>query len=191
MSLNQRANQKTHTGATVMSAARFSELHADCRSRLLNSMTGIVRNRDTAEDITAMAFSKAFQKRSQFRGESSFYTWVHAIALNEARRCPSRFCTVSLELLGPEEKELRQPDLLCEGLSQSDCCARLRKALRGIPALSRRALVDHFVRGYPVRRIARQDPVPVGTVLSRIFTAKRHLRKAWSAITVSAQDAAT
>ena len=64
-------------------------------------------------------------------------------------------------------------------LERSECRLKLRKALRGIPAVYRRTLVDHFVRGYSVKRISRQNRIPVGTVLSRIFTAKRLLREAW------------
>ena len=30
-------------------------------------------------------------------------------------------------------------------------------------------LVDHFVRGYSIRQIARRHRIPMGTVLSRIF----------------------
>ena len=65
-------------------AQRFGDLHDQYRNRLLNSMTGIVKDREAAEEITAVAFAKAFEKRNSFRGESSLYTWVHAIALNEA-----------------------------------------------------------------------------------------------------------
>ena len=37
-------------------------------SRLCNRMTAVVRNRAVAEDITAAAFAKAFEKRGSFRG---------------------------------------------------------------------------------------------------------------------------
>jgi DNA-directed RNA polymerase specialized sigma24 family protein len=48
-----------------------------------------------------------------------------------------------------------------------------------MPAIYRHVLMDHFVRGYPVKRIARQNRIPAGTVLSPIFKAKRLLRVAW------------
>jgi DNA-directed RNA polymerase specialized sigma24 family protein len=52
--------------------------------------------------------------------------------------------------------------------------------MRRIPSIYRRALKDHFVRGYSTRQIAWRERIPLGTVLSRIFNAKRLLRKAWS-----------
>ena len=82
----------------------------------------------------------------------------------------------------PEAPELTEPDVLAQTLERSECCARLREALRQIPPVSRRTLVDHFIRGQSVKQIARRQRVPVGTVLSRIFTAKRLLRESWGYI---------
>ena len=59
---------------------QFKIMHDQCRERLLNSMTTVVRNRDTAEDVTAAALATAWQNRNQFRGESSLYTWCYATA---------------------------------------------------------------------------------------------------------------
>jgi len=84
---------------------------------------------------------------------------------------------VSLD--APNAPELTAPDGLDEALERSEDGLRLRKALRRIPAIYRRALVDHFIRGQSVKRIGRRERVPVGTVLSRIFKAKRLLRRSW------------
>jgi RNA polymerase sigma-70 factor (ECF subfamily) len=68
-----------------LDAGRFRELHDKYRERLLQGMIGLLRNRDAAEDVTAAAFAAAFENLGQFRGDSSFYTWLYKIALNEAR----------------------------------------------------------------------------------------------------------
>lgn len=177
--------QETHlqNGRSTITARDFRQLHNQYGARLLNSMTAFTRNRQAAEDVTAAAFTAAFENRDNFRGESSFYTWLHAIALNEARN-RSRNAGVALESIdGPEAKELSEPDVLPQMLERSECTFRIRKALRGVPAIYRRVLTDHFVRGYPVKQIARRDRIPVGTVLSRIFTGKRLLRCAWEIAT--------
>ena len=132
------------------------------------------------EDVTAAALAAAWQHLNQFRGESSLYTWCYSIALNEARNRLRGNRGVSLESIDrPDSKELMEPDMLAPTLERSECRLRIRKALRRIPAVYRRTLVDHFVRGYSVKRISRLNRIPVGTVLSRIFTAKRLLRGAW------------
>ena len=78
-----------------------------------------------------------------------------------------------------DSEELAEPDMLALILERSECRLKLREALRRISTVYRKTLVDHFVRGYSVRQISRQKRIPVGTVLSRIFTAKRLLRAAW------------
>src|SRR5947209_5444409 len=64
----------------------FENLYKQGRDRLLASLTGMVRDRNRAEEITAAAFQSAWEQRSQFRGDSSLGTWLYAIALNTARR---------------------------------------------------------------------------------------------------------
>jgi RNA polymerase sigma-70 factor, ECF subfamily len=158
----------------------FRAWHDQYRGRLLNSMTTMVRDRDAAEDVTAAALETAFVNLERFRGESSLDTWVHAIALNQARDYLRRNRAVSLESLdGREPDEFKEPDRLEDTLDRAAYRAKLRKALRRVPPVCRRTLVNHFVHGYSVKQIAQKDRVPVGTVLSRIFTGKRNLRRAW------------
>lgn len=157
----------------------FTSLHQQCHNRLLHSMTAFTRNRDEAEDITATAFAAAFKNLERFRGHSSFYTYLYRIARNDAisrrRRSPVSFVSI-----GDAESSIgAAPDLLTQTLERRDCCKQVRTALRRIPSVYRRILVDHFVQGHSVKRIARNSRIPAGTVLSRIFTAKRLLRAAW------------
>ena len=58
---------------------------------------------------------------------------------------------------------------------------RLQKALERLPIKHRRALIAHFIDGLSIREIARRERVPLGTVLSRIFSGKQLLRHAWGA----------
>ena len=166
-----------------MTPLAFQELHG-CRDRVLSGIQGYVRNRDVAEDVTAAAFATAYRKRESFRGESSFFTWVYRIALNEIHSEARRKRTVSLDAMdGFEPKALVEPDLLDRALERDACCRRLRRALKRLPAIYRGALVDHFVRGYSTRQIAKLRRIPLGTVLSRLFNAKRLLRRAWESRT--------
>jgi DNA-directed RNA polymerase specialized sigma24 family protein len=103
--------------------------------------------------------------------------------MNEARHGESQKRTVSVDALVTPIKELTESNgMSSHAQDRADDSLRLRKALQQLPALYRRTLIDHFVRGYPVKRIAQRDRVPVGTVLSRIFAAKKRLRVAWDAL---------
>ena len=161
------------------SADQFGVLHRNCYGKVLNGMTAILRDREAAEDITATALARAFENLGTFRGKSSLFTWVYKIALNEARRARSQKRAVSLDSLESIPSELAVHDAWDETYDRSLQTAKIRKALNLLPRDYRRALVNHFVNGHPVKMIARRERVPVGTVLSRIFRAKRLLRATW------------
>src|SRR5262249_52893614 len=109
ISENQLESKSSANG--VQTPSSFSELHERYHYRLLCGMLTIVRNEEAAQDITATAFATAFERRDQFHGESSFYTWLYAIAANIARRWLSARRTVSLDALeGPELEALTVSD---------------------------------------------------------------------------------
>ena len=54
---------------------QFKIWHDKYQPRLLNGMTAVVRDRETAEDVTAAALATAWQNLNQFRGEATLYTW--------------------------------------------------------------------------------------------------------------------
>jgi RNA polymerase sigma-70 factor (ECF subfamily) len=176
----QELGEKFNYGGNNMTPQTFRNWHDQYHGRLLNSIAGIVRNREAAEDITSAALGRALQKLDTFRSESSIDTWIHAIAANKAREYLRQNRTVSLESIDdPERRELREPDCLIQTLEDSESQQKLQKALSQIPVPHRRTLND-FLDGYSVKEIARRHRVPCGTVLSRMFTAKRLLRTAWN-----------
>lgn len=63
---------------------RFETLFKDRRDRLFASFTGLVRDRELTEDTATRAFKTAWEKRAQFRGESSLATWLYTISLKHA-----------------------------------------------------------------------------------------------------------
>jgi RNA polymerase sigma-70 factor, ECF subfamily len=164
-----------------MNATIFGGLYAKHRERLLGRMIAMTRNRDFAEDITDAALARALEKLQSFRGNSSFETWLHAIAVNEVRYWRRQQGAFEVSIDAPTARDLAEPDAVARTLDKTECCQGLRKALRHLPTAYRRVLVDHFVSGYSVKRIAHRRRVPIGTVLSRLFTAKRMLRRAWEA----------
>ncbi len=162
----------------------FQALHQKYWDRLHAGITGFVRDADAAEEITAAAFATAWSQRASFRAEASPYTWLYSIGKNAAQSHYRKARTVRFESLDdPDRAELGAPDSLAETFEKSQCGLRMRQALGRLPATHRRVLVDHFIHGHSVRHIAKRERIPVGTVLSRIFTAKRLLRQAWEAAT--------
>ncbi|MBZ5634883.1 MAG: sigma-70 family RNA polymerase sigma factor [Acidobacteriia bacterium] len=179
--MSHQTELKLQNGTATISSEAFAELHDRYRGRLLNSMITVARNREEAEDITATAFTAAFENRSRFRGDALPQTWLHAIAMNEARS-RRRERAVPLESIEDSDAlRIVEADETERLFEQRECCPRVWKALRQVPRLYRRVLIDRFVRGYSVKQIAKRQRIPLGTVLSRIFKAKQLLRAAWKA----------
>lgn len=62
----------------------FEQLVRRYEPRVFRLAVRIVGNEADAEDVMQEAFLKAYAKLSQFQRQSSFYTWVVRIAVNEA-----------------------------------------------------------------------------------------------------------
>ena len=158
----------------------FARIHSEYGDRLVESITGFVRDRVQAEEIVARTFQAAWEKRDGFRGEASPYTWLQAIARNEARQSWKREQSHKFEYLDRSDApELAAPEMVTDGLERRDDRLRIVKALEQVPDKFRRPLAAHFVDGRSIREIARQEGVPLGTVLSRISKGKQLLREAW------------
>jgi hypothetical protein len=160
MSVNQQQFKENQT-AQEPNRQTFRDLHGKYRDRLLHSMTTVVKDRDRAEDITAEAFAVAFEKLGSFRAESSFYTWLHTIALNEAKNGWRRKQTVSIEsLAGPEPEALIECDVLADKLDHNACSLKLRKGSArypgDLPAGAGRSLRPRILD--QADRRARADP---------------------------------
>ncbi|GIM49988.1 RNA polymerase sigma factor [Capnocytophaga stomatis] len=60
------------------------ELYKQYAKAMYNTALRMLQQQDKAEDATQEAFIKAFQKLDEFRGESSFGSWLKRIVINEA-----------------------------------------------------------------------------------------------------------
>jgi RNA polymerase sigma-70 factor (ECF subfamily) len=137
---------------------------------------------DRGEDATAAAFAAAWENIDRFRGESQFYSWLYRIGANdEIQNWRRNRRTVSLDAFETQLQELAESDgVNGDAQDRANDTLKLWKALNTIPAIYRSVLIDRLVYELSVKRIARRNRIPVGTVLSRIFTAKKLLRQAWA-----------
>jgi RNA polymerase sigma factor (sigma-70 family) len=161
----------------------FENLYLQGRDRLIESLTGMVRDRDRAEELTERAFQTAWEKRSQFRGDASFGTWLYAIGSNAARAQWRRDRLADHAPIAQlETARHAEPGDHLERLEREERRDQVWKALARVPAKCRRLLVDHYIHEFSIQEIARREGVPVGTIGSRLFAARQLLREAWRTI---------
>lgn len=153
--------------------------------RILNVVGRFVREPADCEDVAQQAFIKAYEALPNFRGESSFYTWLYTIAQN----CAKSFVKsksqqiVSVDVSGPEIDSYDGSERLHDIESPEDVFASeelkklLTDALDRLPADLRQAIVLCELDGLSYDEIAEKMNCPVGTVKSRIARARATLSK--------------
>lgn len=154
----------------------------------------MVGDPETAADITQDAFFSAFRAIDTFRG-TSFRAWLFRIVSNgcyDSFRARARRPATSLDAALEDEREAssagavtdaRLPQALIdpswdpEGTAlRAETIAQIQKALLKLPAEQRLALVLSDVQGLSYEEIAGIMRCSLGTVKSRIFRARAHLR---------------
>jgi RNA polymerase sigma-70 factor, ECF subfamily len=145
-------------------------------TRFISKASGAPR--EDVEDLVQETLLIAWRQRSGFQGESSFETWVLAIAKNRVRR---RFrgdrrredAVDALAALAALESE----DLPEDVLRAEELGRHVRRALGEIDEGHVRVLVLRYVEGWTVARIATELGESEKAVESRLTRAREGLRK--------------
>jgi RNA polymerase sigma-70 factor (ECF subfamily) len=138
-----------------------------------------------AEDLTQQAFLQAYKKLDTFRGESSFYTWLHRLAVNMVLMRLRKKRVVKEDSL----EELTDPDNRSSAwhgtkLRSSDATALVaidrvdvERALNQLPSGFRTILVLHDIEGYEHVEISGLLGCSIGTSKSQLHRARQRMRK--------------
>jgi RNA polymerase sigma-70 factor (ECF subfamily) len=143
----------------------------------------MMRNEDQAMEYSQEAWVKAWQRLVQFQGESSFATWVTRIVINlclDQLRRQKRVRTESIEAMDEEsggvERQLPAPETNpTAGLEQDELRRRIDEALGKLTDAHRTVVVLHEFEGLEYKEIAQRVGISIGTVMSRLFYARRRL----------------
>jgi RNA polymerase sigma-70 factor, ECF subfamily len=144
---------------------------------LARAMTG---GSPDAEDLAQDAFIRAWKGLARFRGESTFRTWLHGIAVNVIRTHRGRLARLRDVFITRAGDERPDPiETAAAGERLEDALAARQQidwALARLPAQLRETVVLRDIQGLEYREIADALGVPIGTVESRIFRARQRLR---------------
>ena len=146
------------------------------RDRVVRLAAHVLHNSREAEDVAQEAFVKAFRQIAQFRGESGFYAWLYRIVINLCLDRMRRKCASSETPL-----DGTMPSLIA---TTPDIEKRLavEQVLNSLTPPMRAALVLREVEGLEYAEIAAVLQIPVGTVRSRLNTAREQFRRRWMAL---------
>jgi RNA polymerase sigma-70 factor (ECF subfamily) len=157
-------------------AAVFERLYRDCRDDLYAYVAGMLHDHVAAEDVTAIAFERAFRRRRSFdprRGTRR--AWLFGIARNAALDELRRRSRHS-ELAGDvPDLDAPTPDAQAEVALRR---AALRDAMAGLSARERELVALKFFAGLANAEIAQVIGVSESNAGTRLHRVIEKLRRA-------------
>jgi RNA polymerase sigma-70 factor, ECF subfamily len=154
----------------------FDELVRRYQSRMFQLVRILTSGDSEAEDLVQDTFVRAYRAVGQFRGDSTFRTWLHRIAVNVVRSHAARRGSRSREKDRDDEAAIER---VASREDLENAVVRRRmidQALARLPPDQRLLITLRDVQGLEYREIAVITGLPIGTVESRIFRGRRRLR---------------
>lgn len=160
--------------------AAFTQLYRATSRRLIAYAAGLLAgDRDAAEDVVDAAYIAVWQGAGQWSGQGSADGWLRRIVRNKAvdwLRASGRY-QLGLDLADLAELLDLAPDPEQAAMA-GDAAERLTAALAGLSLDQRDAVMLCYYEDLPLGEIARACACPEGTVKTRLFHARKALRRA-------------
>ena len=153
--------------------AAFEELFELYQPRLKYYVRRLDGNGQSADDMLQDIWLTVFKKIHKLKDARLFTVWLYRIARNKVYsgfRRKERFVKL------PQEKEL-PVSAADEPTFSPDDAEKLHRALNKLKPFHREVLTLSFIEQMPYQSIAEVLGCNVGTVRSRIYYAKKSLRK--------------
>ena len=139
------------------------------RMRLVRTAANLLRDRHEAEDVSQEAFLKAFREIGKLRDDRAFSGYLYRICV---RLCMDRLRLKRAELV---EFDRAEP---CQGPAVENRVV-IERLLNQLPPDLRTTLVLREMEQLSYDEVAAMMQVPVGTVRSRLHTARERFRGLW------------
>ena len=150
---------------------------------------GVVKNKQDALDVVQDGFVKVHRHIGNFQGSSSFYTWLYRIIMNLAidhvRRRKNAKGVEYDDGVGREADEIGGDAALLPRILDSnpaktavrrELLGKIQDALDELPEYHRAVIVLREVEGLSYEEMAQALGVPKGTIMSRLFHARKKMQ---------------
>lgn len=163
--------------------AAFGELMQAHYEAVFRLVYAIIRREHDARDVCQDIWVTVWKQLPGFRGDAQFSTWLHPIAVRRAidhlrkrRRWFDRFLPIAVD----DDQIESAPEPVADtdtrtATEQTERRAALAAAMNTLSPKMRAVLALREVQGLSYEEIAETTGLPVGTVMSRLFHARRRL----------------
>jgi RNA polymerase sigma-70 factor (ECF subfamily) len=151
----------------------FEQVVDKYQKPLFNLAYRLIGNVGDAEEVTQVAFIKAFEKLNTFNPEGKFFSWLYRIAVNESlnfRSAKKRFEPIN------EQDGLKNetPETIYH---QREVQTQVQHALTKMKEEYRVVIILKHFQDLSYEQISQILNVPTKTVKSRLFSARQLLRE--------------
>jgi len=165
------------TAAAAGSREAFDELVRRHQAAILTLARVLTGGRGDADDLAQEVFVRAWRSLSGFRGDSTFRTWLHCVAINVVRTSQAKEGRLRRLFARPAEEETFDPPAPGEPIDATIARRQaIDRALATLPGELRLPVTLRDLQGLEYKEIASLLDVPIGTVESRIFRARQRLK---------------
>jgi RNA polymerase sigma-70 factor (ECF subfamily) len=137
----------------------------------------MIYDRSQVDDLAQEVFLKVHRGLPYFRGEAKLSTWIYRIVQNvcsqaRGRRRPE----VSLDG-ATDDGPPREPGRSDGAFADVELRDRIGKAMAQLPEHYRMLVAAHYLQGVQYEALAEALGIPLGTVKTHLYRAKRQLRE--------------
>ena len=187
----EHAPEVADTEASLLARAQagdvgaFERLSGAYADRVFMLLLRLLGDRSEAEDVAQEVMLRAWQGITRFRGQSSYFTWLYRIAVNEANRTLERRSRRPARVaIGVDELQLPAPATLDPSRQAENSELRralgraLGRALAELPPPLRTALVLRDVEGLSTQEAAEIAGISQAAIKNRLHQARLRVRVA-------------
>lgn len=149
----------------------FEKLLRDVSSGVERFVRYRLPSQTDADDVLQEVYLRAYRKFPQLKNRDAFKPWIISIARNKCNdyfRAKAAQMEISIEELSQQE--------LSAGRLGISVVHTVRETLDRLGDKDKQILYLYFWKELPQNEIAKLLDIPVGTVKSRLFTAKQHFK---------------
>jgi RNA polymerase sigma-70 factor (ECF subfamily) len=164
----------------------FDELVTRYRTRVFGMIYNMVHSEQDAWDLAQDSFVKAWKSIGRFRGQSSFYTWIYRIVMNvtidwlrkkQVKSGTEFDDSIQLKEVEPGSRTVPQAEALpSEHMEQTEIRGEIDKAIAQLSPEHRAVILMKEIEGMQYHEIAEALGCSIGTVMSRLFYARKKLQ---------------